>query len=53
MGATPPVKRRMPQWELQTPKALRRGFLPMLRAQPGQRSLDALITDDGVVWQAD
>lgn len=27
------------------------GFLPMLRAQPGQRALDALITDDGVVWQ--
>lgn len=26
------------------------GFLPMLRAQPGQRTLDALITDDGVVW---
>ena len=27
------------------------GFLPLLRARPGQRPLDALITDDGVVWQ--
>ncbi len=26
MGATPPVKRRMPRWELETPKALRRGL---------------------------
>ncbi len=27
------------------------GFLPMLRSQPQDLPLDALITDDGVVWQ--
>lgn len=27
------------------------GFLPMLRARPGDVPLDALLTDDGVVWQ--
>ena len=29
------------------------GFLPLLRPQPGERSLDALVTDDGVSWQKD
>jgi len=29
------------------------GFLPFLRSKPGDLALDALITDDGVVWQAD
>jgi 5-formyltetrahydrofolate cyclo-ligase len=29
------------------------GFLPMLRAGAGDLPLDALITDDGVVWQRD
>lgn len=29
------------------------GFLPFLRGKPGDPPLDALITDDGVVWQAD
>jgi 5,10-methenyltetrahydrofolate synthetase len=28
------------------------GFLPLLRAKPGDLPLDALITDDGVAWQA-
>ena len=27
------------------------GFLPMLRARPGELALDAVLTDDGVVWQ--
>lgn len=27
------------------------GFLPMLRAKPGDLELDALLTDDGVMWQ--
>jgi len=27
------------------------GFLPMLRPQPDDVPLDALITDDGVAWQ--
>ncbi|HEY0856766.1 MAG TPA: 5-formyltetrahydrofolate cyclo-ligase [Albitalea sp.] len=27
------------------------GFLPMLRAQPGELALDGVLTDDGVVWQ--
>ena len=26
-------------------------FLPLLRAQPGDLKLDALITDDGIAWQ--
>ena len=29
------------------------GFLPLLRAKPGDLPLDALITDDGVAWQAE
>jgi 5,10-methenyltetrahydrofolate synthetase len=29
------------------------GFLPFLRGKPDDLPLDALITDDGVVWQAD
>jgi len=29
------------------------GFLPLLRGGPNDLPLDALITDDGVVWQAD
>jgi 5-formyltetrahydrofolate cyclo-ligase len=28
------------------------GFLPLLRAQPGDLRLDALLTDDGVAWQS-
>ena len=28
-------------------------FLPLLRAQPGDLKLDALITDDGIAWQGD
>jgi 5,10-methenyltetrahydrofolate synthetase len=28
------------------------GFLPLLRPHPGEVVLDALLTDDGVVWQA-
>jgi len=28
------------------------GFLPLLRAKPGDLILDALITDDGVAWQS-
>jgi len=28
-------------------------FLPLLRAQPGDLKLDALITDDGIAWQRD
>jgi 5,10-methenyltetrahydrofolate synthetase len=28
------------------------GFLPFLRARPGALPLDALITDDGVVWES-
>jgi 5,10-methenyltetrahydrofolate synthetase len=27
------------------------GFAPLLRLAPGEQALDALITDDGVVWQ--
>jgi hypothetical protein len=27
------------------------GFLPMLRASPDDLPLDALITEDGVMWQ--
>jgi 5-formyltetrahydrofolate cyclo-ligase len=29
------------------------GFLPLLRSKPGDLPLDALITDDGVVWEAE
>jgi 5,10-methenyltetrahydrofolate synthetase len=29
------------------------GFLPLLRPQPGEQPLDALVTDDGVSWQRD
>jgi 5,10-methenyltetrahydrofolate synthetase len=29
------------------------GFLPLLRGKPGDLPLDALITDDGVAWQAE
>ncbi len=29
------------------------GFLPLLRAQPDDLPLDALVTDDGVSWQRD
>jgi len=29
------------------------GFLPMLRADEGEPTLDAVITDEGVVWQRD
>lgn len=28
------------------------GFLPLLRGKPEQAPLDAVLTDDGVVWQA-
>jgi 5-formyltetrahydrofolate cyclo-ligase len=28
------------------------GFLPLLRARAGEMPLDALITDDGVVWES-
>lgn len=27
------------------------GFLPMLRAEPGEFMLDAMLTEDGVMWQ--
>jgi hypothetical protein len=26
-------------------------FVPMLRARPGDAEVDAMLTDDGVVWQ--
>ena len=29
------------------------GFLPLLRARPGDATVDAMLTDDGVAWQAD
>ncbi len=29
------------------------GFLPMLRLAPGDMQLDALLTEDGVMWQRD
>lgn len=29
------------------------GFLPLFRGKPGDLVLDALITDDGVVWQSE
>ena len=29
------------------------GFLPLLRPQAGESSMDALVTDDGVSWQRD
>ena len=29
------------------------GFLPMLRLSPGDMPLDALLTEDGVMWQRD
>jgi 5,10-methenyltetrahydrofolate synthetase len=28
------------------------GFVPLLRARPGDAVVDAMLTDDGVVWQA-
>ncbi|HEV7914233.1 MAG TPA: 5-formyltetrahydrofolate cyclo-ligase [Albitalea sp.] len=28
------------------------GFLPLLRARPGDATVDAMLTDDGVAWQA-
>jgi 5-formyltetrahydrofolate cyclo-ligase len=28
-------------------------FLPLLRARPGDATVDAMLTDDGVAWQAD